>query len=207
MSDPGAAPPSRFFAHAVITDFLKPALVQHLLDHVESSRDLFTPTTVRQASETRVDPTSRISLGLDDLGACREPLERQLRAAEPKLRASIGMSTYVLRDIELQIAAHNEGAFFCRHSDSYKGWGINRVISGVYYFHRQPCAFSGGTLRLYPLTGPGHVDIEPTPNTLVAFPSFVQHEVLPVSCPSREFMDSRFAVNCWFRRVPKATAA
>ena len=71
-----------------IEDFLSPAAVQRLLAYVESNEDRFTPTTVRQESGTRVDPTSRISLGLDDLGASRQPFERRLRAAEPMLRAS-----------------------------------------------------------------------------------------------------------------------
>lgn len=203
MADTGADPPSRFFAHAVIENFLETALVERLLEYVDLNRDRFTPTTVRQSEGTRVDPSARISLGLEDLGACLLPLTDRLSAAEPVLRARIGMGAYKLDDIELQIAAHNDGGFFCRHSDSYKGWGIDRVISAVCYFHRQPCSFSGGMLRLYPLTGDGHVEIAPTHNSLVAFPSFVQHEVMPVACPSGDFMDSRFAVNCWFRREPK----
>jgi Rps23 Pro-64 3,4-dihydroxylase Tpa1-like proline 4-hydroxylase len=40
-------------------------------------------------------------------------------------------------------------------------------------------------------------DIEPGQNRLVAFPSWAPHEVMPISCPSRRFIDSRFAVNCW----------
>lgn len=203
MSVTGAAPQSRFFSHAVFENFLEPALVQQLLDHVEASRERFEPTTVRQPDGTRVDPASRVSHGLEDLGDCRAPLERRLRESEPMLRAAIGVGAYALDDIELQIAAHNDGGFFCRHSDTYKGWGIARVISGVYYFHRQPSGFSGGMLRLYPITGPGHADVAPTHNSLVVFPSFVQHEVMPVTCKSREFMDSRFAVNCWFRKAPK----
>lgn len=203
MPDAGAEPPSRFFTHVVIENFLEPALVQRLLDHVDASRDRFTPTTVRQPDGTHVDPASRISLGLEDLGACQQPLEHRLRSAEPMLRAQIGMGAYTLQDIELQIAAHNDGGFFCRHSDSYKGWGIERVISGVYYFHRQPCGFSGGMLRLYPITGSGHAEVAPTHNSLVVFPSFVQHEVMPVACSSGAFMDSRFAINCWFRKQRK----
>lgn len=204
MMDSGAAPVPRFFAHLVLEDFLSPAAVQRLLAYVEANEDRFAPTTVRQESGTRVDPTSRISLGLDDLGACRRPFERRLRAAEPMLRESIGMGVFALKDIELQIAAHNDGAFFRRHSDNTRGWGLDRVISAVYYFHRQPRAFSGGNLRLYPLTGEGHVDIVPVHNSLVVFPSFVQHEVMKVACPSGAFMDSRFAVNCWFRKAPRS---
>lgn len=198
--------PSRFFSHAVLEDFLDPQLVEHLLDYVEENQNRFAPTTVRQADGTRVDPAARVSLGLEDLGLCREPLELSLRSAEPMLRAKLGIGAFDLEDLELQIAAHNDGGFFCRHSDSYKGWGINRVISGVYYFHRQPCSFSGGMLRLYPLTGDGHIDVAPSHNSLVVFPSFVQHEVMPVACPSGEFMDSRFAVNCWFRKKPRPEA-
>ena len=203
MADTDAAPQPLFFAHAVKDDFLGPELVRFLLNHVETSMDRFQPTTVQQADGTHVDPKSRVSLGLEDLGRCREPLEQQLRASEPMLRADLGMGSYDFHDIELQIAAHNDGGFFRRHGDTYKGWGIDRVISAVYYFHRQPSVFSGGALRLYPLTGVGEVDIEPVHNRLVVFPSFVQHEVMPVSCPSGQFMDSRFAVNCWFRRKPK----
>jgi SM-20-related protein len=194
---------SRFFAHAVIDDFLDARAVQSLLDYCEASEHRFKPTTVRVEDGTRVEPGSRISLGLEDLGPCLNPLENRLRAAEPMLRERLGMGAYDFQDIELQIAAHNEGAFFCRHSDNYKGWGLDRVISAVYYFHRKPCGFSGGALRIYPLTGEGHMAVAPTHNRLVAFPSFVQHEVMRVACPSAEFMDSRFAVNCWFRRVPK----
>jgi SM-20-related protein len=32
------------------------------------------------------------------------------------------------------------------------------------------------------------------------FPSWVLHEVRPVSCPSKRFVDSRFAINCWLWR-------
>ncbi|MFM6831831.1 MAG: 2OG-Fe(II) oxygenase [Novosphingobium sp.] len=203
MPDTDTVPQPRFFPHAVIEDFLEPALVRRLLDHVEANQDRFTPTTVRQTDGTRVDPESRISLGLEDLGECLGPVLQHLHAAEPMLRARIGMGAYKFNDIELQIAAHNDGGFFCRHGDSYKGWGIDRVISGVYYFHRQPCGFTGGTLRLYPLTGEGYEEVAPAHNSLVVFPSFVQHEVMPVACASGAFMDSRFAVNCWFRKEPK----
>ena len=202
MADTDDAALPRYFAHAVRDDFLEPALVRSLFDYVESSFQRFEPTTVRRRDEARVDRTARISLGLDDMGPCLALLEQILRAAEPGLRAELGMGPYGLHDLELQLAAHNDGALFCRHGDTYKGWGTDRVISAVYYFHRQPCAFSGGALRLYPLTGEGYVEIEPVHNRLVAFPSFVEHEVIPVSCPSGLFMDSRFAVNCWFRRKP-----
>jgi Rps23 Pro-64 3,4-dihydroxylase Tpa1-like proline 4-hydroxylase len=72
-----------------------------------------------------------------------------------------------------------------------------RTVSGVYYFYRQPKAFDGGELRLYAFGEEAFVDIEPSENAFVAFPSFAAHEVLPVTCPSGAFEDSRFSVNCW----------
>jgi SM-20-related protein len=116
---------------------------------------------------------------------------------------------FVLARMEVELAAHGDSAFFRRHIDApapdptNPGKGL-RMISGVYYFHGQPKGFSGGVLRLYG-EGPQapFTDIAPTHNSLVAFPSWLPHEVMPVVCPSRRFADSRFAINCWFNGVLK----
>jgi hypothetical protein len=88
-----------------------------------------------------------------------------------------------------------------------------REISYVYYFHSEPKAFTGGQLKLYNSEN-GAVQsskkrtaktITPRQNTLVLFPSSYDHEVLPVRCPSRKFVNSRFTVNGWIIR--KETAA
>ena len=80
----------------------------------------------------------------------------------------------------------------------------DRLLSAVYYFHAEPKAFSGGALRLYPFGAKkdedSFADVQPEQNTLLVFPSWAPHEVLPVSCPSGRFSDSRFAVNCWIHR-------
>lgn len=206
MSETMRSSGSRFFGHIVIEDFLDARSVAALLDYCETNERRFAPTTVQVEDGTRVEPSSRISLGLEDLGPWQKLLEDRFRAAEPLLREQLGIGAYDVADIELQIAAHNDGAFFRRHSDRFTGWGLDRVISAVYYFHRGPCGFTGGALRLYPLTGEGYLDVGPVHNRLVAFPSFVQHEVTRVACPSGAFMDSRFAINCWFRRAAKGAS-
>ncbi|HUS56353.1 MAG TPA: 2OG-Fe(II) oxygenase, partial [Thermohalobaculum sp.] len=70
-----------------------------------------------------------------------------------------------------------------------------------YYFCATPARFSGGQLRLHSLAASReagtYVDIEPENDTAVFFPSWFPHEVLPVVCESGQFMDSRFAINCW----------
>jgi Rps23 Pro-64 3,4-dihydroxylase Tpa1-like proline 4-hydroxylase len=76
------------------------------------------------------------------------------------------------------------------------------VLSGVYYFHRLPKPFSGGALRLHAIGDESRfADIEPACDTLVVFPAWAPHEVLPVRCPSGAFMDSRFSINCWAYRA------
>ena len=85
--------------------------------------------------------------------------------------------------------------------------GQDRLLSAVLYFHREPKGFSGGELRLFrlnvrpdtkPVEVADHLDLMPVRNSLVAFPSWVTHEVRPISCPSNRFEDFRFALNCWF---------
>ena len=44
------------------------------------------------------------------------------------------------------------------------------------------------------------VAIEPIDNSLLVFPSWAQHGVEQVNCPSGEFDDYRYAVNCWYCR-------
>ena len=46
-----------------------------------------------------------------------------------------------------------------------------------------------------------HIDLEPLRNSLVAFPSWVPHEVRPIGVPSGDFGDYRFALNCWYCRA------
>jgi len=89
-------------------------------------------------------------------------------------------------------------AFFTEHCDTVvdgRKLAVGRLISAVYYFHRLPKSLSGGVLRIYPLTGraksDAFVEVEPSNDTLVFFPSWFPHEVLPVSCPTGQFEDSR----------------
>ena len=157
----------------------------------------------------RIDAGVRISSLWRDFQPFKAQLKETLRPLAPELTAELRLSAFATARIEMELAAHNDGAFFRRHIDTQPGVGETsvgdlRVLSGVYYFHAEPKAFSGGALRLHaPGTrGEGEfIDVEPAHNTLVFFPAWMPHEVLPVSCPSKRFADSRFAINCWFRKA------
>ncbi|MFN3926468.1 MAG: 2OG-Fe(II) oxygenase [Pseudanabaenaceae cyanobacterium] len=75
-----------------------------------------------------------------------------------------------------------------------------RELTYVYYFYQEPKKFTGGKLLLYDgLTKNNNMfdkaetykTYTPSNNTITFFPSHYLHEVLPVSCPSRNFADSR----------------
>ncbi|HEX5182614.1 MAG TPA: 2OG-Fe(II) oxygenase [Allosphingosinicella sp.] len=156
----------------------------------------------------RVDPSVRLASSLRDLGPLDAIFRERMRDRAAGLVEMLRVSPFALSEIELELVAHNDGAHFQRHEDTYSGTAHSRrgerMLSGVYYFHREPKRFSGGALRLYPFGAAGEdngVDIEPEQGRLVVFPSWAAHEVRTVCVPTRAFADSRFAVNCWLYRA------
>jgi SM-20-related protein len=200
----------------VARNFLGDALVERLLGFAMANEDRFEPTRVARGD---LDPTIRISRGLRDLRAIRPDIAPPLKAVLPVALMKLGIGPFEPAKLELQFVAHCDGAFYAHHIDTIttsQERSTDRVISGVYYFSALPKAFTGGALRLYSIApaeaGGVFVDIQPDRDTLVLFPSWMPHEVLPVTCESGRFIDSRFAINCWFCRAraslgPDATAA
>jgi hypothetical protein len=205
--------------HAQLDDFLAAEEHRALLDWVLGNEDRFAPATVTSGtagSGVTVDPDERIALTLRDLGPLQAMIEDRLMAALPYLRHATGTGGPMPQSLELELAAHGDGAHFVPHLDmSYgtdrrvvggrPGAREDRLLSGVLYFHVEPKAFSGGQLHLYRVGGnPGEagpddrVEIEPRQNSLAVFPSWALHEVRTVHCPSKAFHDYRFALNCWF---------
>ena len=111
-------------------------------------------------------------------------------------------------EFESQLTASNDGDYFRVHNDNSQANWPSREITYVYFFHREPRAFSGGELVLYnscedsgvPEPVAARKRITPEQNTIVFFNSSVLHEVTPVRCPSQRFADSRFTLNGWLHR-------
>ncbi len=191
-------------------DFLPAETVAGLLDYALARQSEFAPTRL---GSNNVDSSFRVSTRLRDLGGYREIVEAKMRGQLPGLIAELRMDPFQPSKLETELVAHGDGAFYKRHADTqtarYDEVNDLRVLSGVYYFHAEPKAFGGGALRLFAIGGgasENFVDVEPVRNSLLVFPSWAPHEVMPVVCPSRRFMDSRFAINCWVHRR-KADAA
>lgn len=188
----GRLPPHREYP-----DFLDPADHAALFDWTLAHEASFVPSRVGQA---RLDPALRNSLSLRDPAAFapwRELLRERLAPLLPDACAALGIQPFDLGRIEVQLLAYGDGAYYRRHVDIARNGQSVRVISGVYYFHSEPKAWSGGELRLFPVAGDDHVDVVPRQNLLLLFPAWAPHEARTVQCSSRRFADSRFAINLW----------
>ncbi|MEO6581062.1 MAG: 2OG-Fe(II) oxygenase [Sphingomicrobium sp.] len=190
-------------------DFLEPAQEASLLAHALAEQDRFKPSNV---SNSVYDPERRQSVRLRNLGPTKSWFEEKIRDVTPNMFEQTGMQPFDVEFLELELAAHGDGAHFAIHSDIPIGPNRvplggddtgrqDRLLSAVFYFYREPKGFSGGQLRLHRFGSNGepgdYVDIEPVRNSLVVFPSWTSHEVRKVRCPSGTFEDYRFAVNCW----------
>lgn len=218
--DPAPLPP-----HLQLADAFPAALHDRLLDWVIANQAGFADACVfdRHSSDKMgaVDPRRRVAMVTGELGDIEQDVRGQFTALLGVIVEAIGYRGPAPTSLELEIATHGDGAHFFPHLDipvgaerQPLGYGANedRVLSAVYYFHRLPKGFAGGGLRLFAFARNGlgeetgehqdapSIELEPLDNSLVVFPSWVMHEVLPVSCPSGQFADYRFAVNCWFCR-------
>jgi Rps23 Pro-64 3,4-dihydroxylase Tpa1-like proline 4-hydroxylase len=208
-----AAAPSRglMAPYVMLGDFLDGNTVADLLAFTLASEPQFEAAMVGRRADRAINPTTRVSVATRNLGDFVPALRSKLLALVPELVAKLGISSLQAPQIELQLVAHNDGAFFKRHIDTFTvaERGSLRLLSAIYYFHAEPKGFSGGALRLYAIGGnedEDFVDVDPVHNSLLVFPSWAPHEVMPISCPSKRFIDSRFAINCWVRRQSNAAS-
>lgn len=193
---------------AIFDQFLPETLHRQLLDYTLASEADFIPSGVHVEGEAKVRDHYRIShYHPDGLG----PLKKTFRAVADdnfvRLCDGAGVKPFAIDWIEVELAAHGDGAFFLPHIDTYTGRGrgtqkSDRVLTAVYYFHREPKWFSGGNLEVHPFGGGSACQvIEPQQNRMVCFASTVLHQVSAVSCPSGKFEDNRFALNFWYHRA------
>lgn len=183
-------------------------MVARLFAAAQENEQRFKPAKVGAGGHAVVQPDKRISTRLRKFGPVAGELEDILRPLAPQIAAALGVKPFAITHVELELVAHGDGAFYTRHIDTMPGASDDqaagmRLLSGVYYFHAMPKAFEGGALRLHEIpfgaADAQFIDLQPEHNSLAFFPSWMPHEVMKVSCPSGRFIDSRFAINCWFR--------
>lgn len=192
--------------HIVTASFLAADERRELLNWTLAHQTKFRPAKTSHG----LQPSARHALCLRDLGPWTERLSAHALACLPVWIAQLRVTSFVPSLVELELVAHNDGAFFAIHSDTYSASQPargDRMLSAVYYFHDASARFTGGALRLHRVgqpAGAGAIDISPEGDRLVVFPSWWPHEVSRVSCASGAFEDSRFSLNCWVHRAREA---
>jgi SM-20-related protein len=191
----------QFPPHRIFSRWLGEKQAARLLAYSLAAETRFTPTKLNDHGMGRLAPVVRQSRVLKDLGVFANPLRRRALALQAGLETAFGLSHTPANSTQMEMVAHGDGAFYRPHTDTYAGDeytpGGRRRMTMVYYLHRRPCRFTGGRLRLFDLGGEQSIEIEPTHDSLLVFPSSACHEVETISCPDGAFADGRFAVNIW----------
>lgn len=184
-------------------DWLPPDMADALLDYGIANEVRFRPGSIMHSGKLTVDETIRQVSVLGHLGPFHAAMVKAALAAKPRLETLFGMPAFTASQVEIEMAAHGDGAHFQQHIDTF-AVGHNRpnprVLTLVLYLHRRPRGFVGGALRLHALGGTAIRDIAPDHNQLAAFPSFAPHSVQRLTCPGGAFADRRFAINMWIHR-------
>jgi Rps23 Pro-64 3,4-dihydroxylase Tpa1-like proline 4-hydroxylase len=131
---------------------------------------------------------------------------RRIASHWPSILRELGMQPFGVDAAQVRMVASNDGDLVHLHGDNAQNAIRSRVLSFVYFCHCEPKAFGGGLLRIHASAWNNGTwrglsrfrSIEPEPNRLVVFPSFLLHDVTQVECPSRRFVDGRLAMNGWF---------
>jgi SM-20-related protein len=215
LADPANRPHAQADArcpHVVFRNVLGAATVAGLLDFVAARQADFIPRVLRnrETGQLRVDYDILDCVYLMDLGPFEASIKTFVRNIAAQALAQLHLNEPDVEPKEFEFSAYRDGGHFGAHIDTDERLGRVRVLSCVYYFAARPRRFSGGELRIYGfptlsagMAGgpPAFVDVVPETDTLVAFPSWLRHEVLPVQVPSGAWADGRFTINCWIHRV------
>jgi SM-20-related protein len=192
----------------VFEEFLAPVELGWLHSYAAARQGDFVPSQVTGGDQDGItDSRYRRSRVLYDIDGFHDLLGRRIMHTLPLLNFRLGIPPFQVSSIEMQLTASGDGEFFRAHTDSGYGPISGRTITFVYFCHREPRMFAGGTLRIYardPATGGDLMelgqDIEPTQNSIVFFASDRLHEIISVGCPSRAVLDSRMTLNGWLHR-------
>ncbi len=186
-----------------LDNFLTAEQNKRLVEYALANESAFVPTTTSTGAADY-----RRSFVLHSFPEFYQLMINRINEIVPTLFSKFGVAPFTVSQIEAQLTAHNDGNFYKIHNDSGSPETATRTLTYVYYFNREPKAFSGGELVLYDskiennfyVKANSFKTVEPRNNSVVFFLSRNMHEVLPVSCPSKNFADSRFTINGWVRR-------
>jgi|GEM_PF-4228107 len=130
--------------HLIVPKFLSAEDHNHLLSWTLESQSAFVPARVHSG----VDDKLRRALVMQDIGPFKMPLAKAASSQYRGWLTQMGLPPFDVSGIELELAAHNDGAHFTRHTDTNShGAGFassveRRVLlsSRTEEFYRRPTA-------------------------------------------------------------------
>jgi Rps23 Pro-64 3,4-dihydroxylase Tpa1-like proline 4-hydroxylase len=203
--------PAKLLARCVVLDeFLAPQELEELTRFTLEHEAAFSASEVISPSANSgvVNYEHRRSRVLMDLAQYENLMLERIKAVLPQVLAKLGLEEFSIAGVEAQVTASNDGDFFHFHSDNASDRVASRYLTFVYFFHREPCQFEGGELRIHDaqledgvyVSEGSYQTIVPRQNQIVFFPCELLHEITPVNCSTQLFADSRFTLNGWLRR-------
>lgn len=167
----------------------KPLLAQLMLDCYRINPD-FSLAGIGRKSDLHIDKTIRKDKTFWFDGSSNAQVEYQ--AQMEQIRNTLNRNFFLgLFDYECHYAKYQQGDFYKKHYDAFKGRS-NRVFTTVLYLNTPSY---GGELVIYkPKSKTIEISIKPQAGTLIMFESerFL-HEVLPA-------VDERYSIAGWFRK-------
>lgn len=195
----------------VIDGFLGEEKSARLLDFAIRNERRFAPSGVHGLDATGQHGLKRSSLSLiDGHEEALADFSAAVDANFARLHKAVGVEDFTVSEREIDLVAHLDGHHYRRHVDiltqaERAETAADRIVSLVYYVHKEPQSFSGGELDLFAIAGKDRHRVEPHHDRLVAFPSIAPHEVRTVTLPGNRFADARFSVACWLCRARGST--
>lgn len=120
------------------------------------------------------------------------PLAQQHIQTLQALSQQLNRAFYLgIQNVEAHFACYNAGEFYALHRDNPQGKN-GRVISTVFYLHKEWQSTWGGELRLQDKHDQWHI-ITPEPNRIALFQSDLLHEVLLSK-------QQRLSITAWLRQ-------
>jgi SM-20-related protein len=119
------------------------------------------------------------------------PIAQQHIKALEEFSQALNQAFYLgIKEVEAHFACYNAGEFYALHRDNPQQKN-DRMISTVFYLHKDWQEDWGGQLRLQDKNGQWHI-IQPSPNRLAIFQSDLLHEVL-------RSKHQRLSITAWLR--------
>ncbi|MGE0733609.1 MAG: 2OG-Fe(II) oxygenase [Alphaproteobacteria bacterium] len=189
-------------AYIRIPGFLTPEENRAVMDYAIRKEPDFQTSGVD--GDVKDHRQSRVLMALGDIDVAFEARVRELL---PDVASHFGLALPDGYTFEMQMTAHANGGYFKIHNDNGSPRTASRFLTYVYYFCREPQAFSGGAMRMYdrsyvqegnwvPIAS--YSEFAPANNMIIFFPSGQYHEVLP-TFGADTFADGRFTLNGWIR--------